>query len=157
MVGEPNPDWRIGGNDLSEADCGSEPIGPDKAAAAAQTDGQTQNDPERIRVQFHLTLDWGWPVVRRGRVSGRVGRSPRRLLPDATVLENLRDHVFLAGLDEADDFHLSAASRAPKRIDLVDPLDQGLILIRQDRLLPNNEQRPQRSNPTFICSMLGGR
>jgi len=40
------------------------------------------------------------------------------------VAENLLDHIALATLDEADDLHLSAATRALQWVDFIDTLDE---------------------------------
>jgi len=65
----------------------------------------------------------GWPnglgVWRR---SGR--RAGGRIVPQAAVLEDFADDLFLAGHDEGDDFHRSAAFWAAQRVGLVDALDE---------------------------------
>jgi hypothetical protein len=45
-------------------------------------------------------------------------------VPQAAVLEDFADDLFLAGHDEGDDFHRSAAFWAAQRVGLVDALDE---------------------------------
>ncbi len=40
------------------------------------------------------------------------------------VAESLLNHIALAALNEADEFHLTAAARALQRVDFVHPLDE---------------------------------
>ena len=46
------------------------------------------------------------------------------IVPEAAVLEDFADGIALAGLDEDDDFHGSAALRAEERVGVVDAFDE---------------------------------
>ncbi len=55
----------------------------------------------------------------------RPGRGTgRRVVPQAAVLEDLADDVFLAGFDEGDDLDDAAALGATQGVGLVDALDE---------------------------------
>ena len=54
----------------------------------------------------------------------RRGRPGRWLVPQAAVLEDLADHVTLAGLNEGDDLHGGPAAGTAEGVGLIDAFDE---------------------------------